>query len=117
MASEKMQTIASQGARNGQRILSLKGPLTIQTTFDFQNAVRAETSSILIIDLSEVPFVDSAGLGALVGAVVTAQRANREVVFAGVNSRVRALMDMTKVSQLFRLYPTVQDAQASLIPK
>ena len=117
MASEKMQILPSQGARNGQKILTLKGPLTIQTTFDFQTAARAETSPILIIDLSEVPFVDSAGLGALVGALVNAHKANREVAFVGVNPRVKALMDMTKVSQLFRLYPTVQDAQASLIPK
>ncbi len=117
MASEKMQILPSQGARDGQKILSLKGPLTIQTTFDFQSAARAETSPILIIDLSEVPFVDSAGLGALVGALVTAQKANREVAFVGANSRVKALMDMTKVSSLFRIYPTVQDAQASLIPK
>jgi anti-sigma B factor antagonist len=117
MASEKMQILPSQGARDGQKILSLKGPLTIQTTFDFQNAARAETSPILVVDLSEVPYVDSAGLGALVGVVVTAQRANRQVAFAAVNPRVKALMDMTKVSQLFRIYPTVQDAQASLIPK
>lgn len=114
MASEKMQMSASQGARDGEKILSLKGPLTIQTTFDFQSAVRAETSPALIVDLSEVPFVDSAGLGALVGAHVTAQKANRKIAFVGVNSRVKALMDMTHVSQLFRVYPTVQDAEASL---
>ena len=117
MISEKMQILPSQGARDGQRILSLKGPLTIQTTFDFQNAARAETSPVLIIDLTEVPFVDSAGLGALVGAQVTGQKANRQVAFVGANARVKALMDMTKVSQLFRMYPTVEDAQASLIPK
>jgi anti-sigma B factor antagonist len=117
MASEKMQTSVSQGARDGQKVLSLKGPLTIQTTFDFQNAVRAETSPALIIDLSGVPFVDSAGLGALVGAHVTAQRANRQVAFVGVNSRVKALMDMTHVSQLFVMYTTVQEAEGSLLSK
>lgn len=112
-----MQILPSQGAREGQKILSLRGPLTIQTTFDFQNAVRTETSPILIIDLTEVSYVDSAGLGALVGALVTGQKANRQVAFVGANSRVKALMDMTKVSQLFRLYATVEDAQANLIPK
>jgi anti-anti-sigma regulatory factor len=52
-----------------------------------------------------------------VGAHVTAQRANREIAFVGVNSRVKALMDMTHVSQLFRMYPTVQDAETSLLNK
>ena len=117
MAWEKMQISASVGARDGQKVLSLKGPLTIQTTFDFQSAVRAEASPALIIDLSGVPFVDSAGLGALVGAHVNAQRANREIAFVGVNSRVKALMDMTHVAQLFRLYSTIQDAEASLLSK
>ena len=117
MASDKMQIFASEGTRDGQKILSLKGPLTIQTTFDFQSTVRAETSPALIIDLSGVPFVDSAGLGALVGAHVNAQRANREMAFVGANSRVRALMDMTHVVQLFRMYPTIQDAEANLLSK
>ncbi len=114
MASEKMQVVLSQGAREGQKILSLKGPLTIHTTFDFQSAARAETSPALIIDLTDVPYVDSAGLGALVGAQVTTKRANREVAFVGVNARVKALMDMTHVSQLFRIYLTVQEAEAGL---
>jgi anti-sigma B factor antagonist len=117
MASEKIQISASEGARDGQKILTLNGPLTIQTTFDFQNAVRAETSPALIIDLSAVSFVDSAGLGALVGAHVTGQRAKRQIAFVGVNSRVKALMDMTHVSQLFEIYPTVQDAEANIPSK
>lgn len=112
-----MQIVLSPGARDGQRILSLKGPLTIQTTFDFQSAARAETSPALIIDLTDVPYVDSAGLGALVGAQVTTRRANREIAFVGVNARVKALMDMTHVSQIFRMYLTVRDAEANLLSK
>jgi anti-sigma B factor antagonist len=117
MSPEKMQIVGSQGARDDQRVLSLKGPLTIHTVFDFQNAVRAETSPVLILDFSGVPFVDSAGLGALVGAHVAAKRAKRELAFVGLNAQVKALIDMTQVSQLFRIYPTVQDAEAALLTK
>jgi len=112
-----MQILLSEGAREGQRILSLKGPLTLHTTFDFQSAARAETSPALIIDLTDVPYVDSAGLGALVGAQVTTQKANREIAFVGVNARVKALMDMTHVTQVFRVYPSIQEAEANLLSK
>jgi anti-anti-sigma regulatory factor len=41
----------------------------------------------------------------------------REIGFVGVNARVEALMDMTHVSQLFRMYPTVQEAEAGFLSK
>jgi anti-anti-sigma factor len=117
MALEKMQIVGSQGSHDGQKVLSLKGPLTIHTVFDFQAAVRAEASPVVIVDFSEVPYVDSAGLGALVGAYVAAKRVNRELAFVALNSQVKALIDMTQVSQFFRIYPTVQDAEAALMSR
>jgi anti-sigma B factor antagonist len=56
------------------RILTLSGPLTIATLFEFQSLVRANTSPKLIIDFTNVPYVDSAGVGALVGAYVRSKR-------------------------------------------
>ena len=112
-----MQIVGSQGARDGQKVLSLKGALTIHTVFDFQTALRAETAPVVIVDFAAVPFVDSAGLGALVGAHVAAKRAKRELAFVGINPQVKALIDMTQVSQLFRIYPTVQDAEVALLNK
>jgi anti-anti-sigma factor len=82
---DKIQIVASQGSRAGQRILSLTGPLNIQTIFDFQTAMRAETSPALIVDFSGVTFIDSAGLGALVGVCVAAQKANRKVALAAMD--------------------------------
>jgi anti-sigma B factor antagonist len=114
MALENMQIVASPGVHEGQRVLRLKGPLNIHTIFDFQNAMRAESSPILIIDLSGVPFIDSAGLGALVGAQVTSQKANRKLALVAMNTQVKALLDMTQVGKFFRTFPTIQDAQAAI---
>ena len=66
MTLENLQMIASDGSRAGQRILQMKGPLSLHTVFEFQSVLRAETSPNVIIDFSGVPFIDSAGLGALV---------------------------------------------------
>ena len=114
MASENIQIVTSDGARDGQKIIRLKGPLNIHTIFDFQTAVRAETSPTLILDFSDVPFIDSTGLGALVGAHLAAQKGQRKLALAGMNLQVRALLDMTKVGQFFTTYPTIQDAEAAI---
>jgi anti-anti-sigma factor len=112
MANENMQVVAAEGSREGTRVITLKGPLTLQTLFQFQNAVRAETAPVVIIDFTDVPFVDSAGLGALVGAHVTAQKNKRAIYFTGFNPKVKALIEMTHIGQFFRTFATVQDAEA-----
>jgi anti-sigma B factor antagonist len=110
MTNENIQIMASGGAA-GQRILTLRGALNIHTIFAFQDVVRAEQSPVVILDLTGVPYVDSAGLGAIVGAYVSAQRANRQLVLAGLNERVKALLSMTHVGRLFEPFATVEAAE------
>ncbi|HTW25047.1 MAG TPA: STAS domain-containing protein [Candidatus Baltobacteraceae bacterium] len=109
-----MDIVTTVGTREGQKVLTLKGPLTIHTIFDFQSAVREQSTSALIIDFSNVPFMDSAGLGALVGARVALQKANRPLAIAALNTQVKALLDMSKVSPFFRIFSTVEEAQGAL---
>jgi len=113
MAIENMQLIASDGPRAGLRILSLKGPLSLHTVFEFQSAVRTESSPNVIIDFSGVPFVDSAGLGALVGAHISAQKASRRLSFAAMNAQVITLLEMTRIRSLFSIYSTLQEAESA----
>lgn len=114
MPNDKMEIVTTVGTRGGQKILALKGALTIHTIFNFQTVVREESSAAVIIDFSGVPFMDSAGLGALVGARVALQKANRQLAIAGLNTPVKALLEMSKVSQFFRIFPTVEEAQAAV---
>ncbi len=114
MASDKMDIVTTVGTREGQKVLALKGPLTIHTIFDFQSAVREQSNTAVIIDFSNVPFMDSAGIGALVGARVALQKANRPLAIAALNTQVKALLDMSKVSPFFRIFSTVEEAQAAV---
>jgi anti-sigma B factor antagonist len=114
MSPENLQIISSAGSQEGQRVLTLKGSLNIHTIFGFQAATREETAPKLILDFSGVPYVDSAGLGALVGAYVAAQRTQRRLAVAGTNKQVQALIDMTHVGQLIRSYATVREAEEAL---
>jgi anti-sigma B factor antagonist len=114
MARDTLQIVISAGSREGQKILTLKGSLNIQTIFDFQKVTREETAGKLIVDFSGVPYVDSAGLGALVGAYVAAQRTQRKLAVAGMNTQVKALIDMTHVGTLIKSYATVREAEEAL---
>jgi anti-sigma B factor antagonist len=114
MPIENIQIVSSKGVQSGAKLLQLKGPLNIHTIFQFQDVLRSETSPVVIIDFAGVPYVDSAGLGAMVGAFVSAQRGQRRIAFAGMNTQVSALVDMTHVNQLLRPYSTVEEADRAI---
>jgi anti-sigma B factor antagonist len=116
MASEALKIAAADGDRKGQKILTFTGSLNIHSVFTFQAATREETAEQVILDFTHVPFMDSAGLGALVGAYVAAQRTHRKLAVAGANTPVKALIDMTQVGTLIKCYEDVAAAQASLGP-
>jgi anti-sigma B factor antagonist len=114
MLSGNFRIDAAPGSHSGQKILAISGPLTIHTLFQFHEAVRAEAQPAVILDFTAVPHMDSAGLGALVSAHVAAQKAGRQLVLAGANKHVVALLEMTHVEQLFHRYPSVSEAETAL---
>jgi anti-sigma B factor antagonist len=79
--------------------------------------VRGNTSRHLILDMSDVPYMDSAGIGALVGAYVNHQKEGRSLALVGVTDRVRAALQVTRVEQFFKFYAHQAAAQDALIGK
>ncbi|MGA2388330.1 MAG: STAS domain-containing protein [Candidatus Sulfotelmatobacter sp.] len=102
------------GTQAGQRILSLSGALVISTMFQFQSTVRADDSQSLIIDFTNVAYVDSAGIGALVGAHVTRQHSKRNLALVGVSERIHNALKVTHVQQFFRFFDTVEAAETAV---
>ncbi len=92
------------------KVVSLNGPLLLSNFFDFQALMRTDDSPALILDLSNVPFIDSAGIGALVNAQVSRTRSNRSMKLRGVNARVMSVFQITHVDTLFQL---ADDAKAT----
>ena len=93
--------IEDLGLQNNARVLRLSGPLTISTLYKFQDMVRADSAESLVLDFTNVPYVDSAGVGAMVGAYVRHQKAGHSVTLAGVNERVRNTLKVTQVDGFF----------------
>ncbi|HET7209726.1 MAG TPA: STAS domain-containing protein [Terriglobales bacterium] len=95
-------------------VLRLRGPLTTENLPPFQNAVRREDSPTLFLDLTDVPYMDSAGLGSLVSAYTSLQKLGRRVILTGVNERVAKLFEITRVEQLFLMFPDLHAAIEAL---
>lgn len=71
MAENQLELEWRDGS-GGQRVLVCKGPLTIATLFGLRDAAKLAQSQSLILDLSQVPYIDSAALGTLVQINVSA---------------------------------------------
>jgi len=96
----------------GARILRLHGPLLLGNFFTFQSMVRADTSDVLLLDLSDMPYIDSAGIGCLVGAQISRDGSGRKLVLVGTPDRVRTALQVTKVEQLFTYAASAEQAVA-----
>jgi anti-sigma B factor antagonist len=111
MPQETLRIEDLPGANEGQRILRLNGALVLTTMFEFQSIVRADASRSLIIDFTDISYVDSAGIGALVGAYVTRQKDGRNLALVSVSNRVRDALKVTRVEQFFRFFDSVSEAE------
>lgn len=103
------------GTRENVRIIKVRGPLTIHNFFDFQDATRNESETpILLIDLTDVAYMDSAALGSLVGVHVSRGKAGRKYALINVNERLKRMFTVTAVEQFLVTYETSADAEAAL---
>jgi len=93
-------------------IFRLHGPLLLGNFFSFQSMVRSDQSKLLIVDVADVPYIDSAGIGCLVGAHVSREHAGRKLVLVGASERLVNMLKATKVDQLFAFAATVDEARA-----
>ena len=114
MRDEPLTYSFAPGRGEGTTVLKLVGPLTISTMFGFQDAFRSATPQVMIVDMSETTYMDSAGLGLIMNYYVSATDHGRKLLLAAVNERVKALFEMTKVQSVLTTLPSVEAAEASL---
>ena len=112
MRSDPLQIEITPGGNSGEVILQLTGPLTLSNLFDFQRSWREQSASFIMIDLTRVPYIDSAGIGCLVGAHVSREHSGRKLILAGAGERLHNALQVTRVDQLFTFAPDVEQARA-----
>ncbi|HEY1252917.1 MAG TPA: STAS domain-containing protein [Thermoanaerobaculia bacterium] len=98
-------------------ILTVNGDLVIgepETTFKKTVTQLLEEGRVnLLVDLSNVGFLDSSGLGALVRALTQSQKEGGQTKLLNAGPQVRKLLQMTKLDSVFELHSDLEAAVSS----
>jgi anti-sigma B factor antagonist len=114
MADNRLDLRVLDGTRPGEKVIVLDGVLNAETASLFRDSVRGNDSPTLVVDMSRVRYVDSSGLGVLIGAYVSFEHNCRRLLLAGLNDRVWELFRTCKIQDVFTRYSTVADAEQTV---
>jgi anti-anti-sigma factor len=111
-----------EGKAPGTLIFRLCGPFTARDMYGtltpdalgnmlaFQSTPGEQPPSVNILDLTEVPYMDSTGLGMIVKHYVRCQGKGVQMIAAGVSQRVLDLFKLTNVNAVIPTVATVEEA-------
>lgn len=100
------------GSDANRLILRLKGKLALETVHNFIQTVRPESAAQLILDMSEVSFLDSAGVGALVQIFVHRRHSGKSFALTGLSKQSNAVMQVAGLTKLLPIHNSVEEALA-----
>jgi len=107
----------STGQQGNVTVITLEGNLMggpdASTLNTMLHQLLADGKKRVVLDLSGVQFINSSGLGLLIGGVNAMRSAGGTLKVAGASEKVRGLIKITKLEQVFELFPTVAEAVAA----
>ena len=85
-----------------ETLVRCTGRITSSTSADLQSAVRSliPQTSRIVLDLTDVTYMDSSGLGAVVSLYVTARRQECQLKLINLNQRLKQLFRLTQLSKV-----------------
>jgi anti-sigma B factor antagonist len=101
----------------GVTILELSGRVTLgEESSQLRSKIKevlAEGKTRLILDLANVSYIDSAGLGTLVAGYTSAQNQGASMKLANLTKKFKEQLQITKLITVFEVYETVAEALKS----
>lgn len=95
-------------------VLEIKGDITgTAKDAEFSEALHrliAEGKKNIIIDLKETGFVNSSGLGMLIGGYTTVKNGGGELKLTNLTNKIESLLVITKLDKVFANYATLDEA-------
>jgi anti-sigma B factor antagonist len=102
---------------DGVLILELTGEIDLQHSPEMRRVLQARVAQqtpALLLDFSNVKYIDSSGLATLIEYYQNSRAYLGKIAIAGLNHRVRSIFDLVRLSEVFPIYPTVSEARKAL---
>jgi anti-sigma B factor antagonist len=115
-----MSLAIEESTRGGVVIVALSGQLTFResdSVFERIRALGATGHPKVVLDLTNVSHVDSAGLGGIVGGYTSLTKQGGTLRLVNPNKRTRELLTKTQLDMLLEVFNDVQDAVDSSSPR
>ena len=112
-----MEFSLSDGSVGAIPIVAVRGEVDVESAPALRTAlgnILATDVPALIVDLSEVGFLDSTGLGALVAARSSVAESDRRMAVVCESDRIIKLFRITGLDSVFEIYPSTEAAADSL---
>jgi anti-sigma B factor antagonist len=94
-----------------ERIFKMAGALILSNIFNFQDKFRELPAANTIVDITQVSYVDSAGIGCIVNAHVSCKNSGKTFLLVGPNDRVKAVLHHTRVDSVLNIVATMPDSK------
>ena len=103
----------------GRQMLTIKlnGEIDLQQSPRLRQLLQTKVHDrvpVLLLDFTEVKYIDSSGLATLVEYYKNARPYSGRLAVAGLSKRVRSIFELVRLSEVFGVYPTVAEAQEAL---
>ena len=101
---------------DGAILVAASGELDLAAAPRLATVLSMATSSsepAVVLDLSEVDFIDSTALGAIMHASTEAEAAGKQMLVVALDGPVRRLLEITNLTGRFRVYPSRDEALAA----
>ena len=98
------------GSTDALAVFQLKGKLSLETVNEFIQKLRPEPAQHLILGMSGVTFLDSAGVGALVSLFVNRRNHGKTFALAALAPQSSAVVTVAGLQNLLPIYKTVEEA-------
>lgn len=106
-------TVVDQKVQGEVVVLSVQRDLLEEGTCPLKEAIDrlvAEGRPSIVIDLQEIPLMDSGDIGRLIRAHISLRRNGRRVHLCGVQPRVARILEMTRLDTVFAIHESCSSA-------
>ena len=107
--------ISLESKDGGVAIITLDGRLDLLTSADVKRELGSAVDGghrRLIVDLGGVTFIDSSGLGTLIGGLKLTRQAGGDLRIARPTDQARLVLQLTTLDRVLRPYTSVEEAAA-----